>query len=289
MLKKEFQFDINTFDAKEGIFTGYGNTFDYKDYAGDITKRGAFVKSLNRYLQKGTSPALLWQHDTSKPIGVWTSAVEDEKGLLMTGRLVKGVQLADEALLLMAAGAISGLSIGYIVLDEQYDPKLKANLLLEVELLEVSLVTQPCNDMSRIQTVKSALLNGSIPSERDIERALKELGCSSRVAKTFIAGGYKSAFIDSLEDQEETEITEIINKDVETDTTDITDSTDADTENTAVSEIINTPEENENTDANVVSSEYSEDAMSEEERLEAQKAEEQILQLKALMALVKQL
>ena len=26
-------------------------------------------------------PAMLWQHDADKPIGVWTEMVEDEKGL----------------------------------------------------------------------------------------------------------------------------------------------------------------------------------------------------------------
>ncbi|MBR1895875.1 MAG: HK97 family phage prohead protease, partial [Pyramidobacter sp.] len=33
---------------------------------------------------------MLWQHDSSQPIGVWEDIKEDEHGLLMRGRLLVG-------------------------------------------------------------------------------------------------------------------------------------------------------------------------------------------------------
>ncbi|HHW4400221.1 TPA: HK97 family phage prohead protease [Aeromonas hydrophila] len=191
MQYKDYQFQITTFNSDSYEFSGYGNTFNFKDYAGDITQPGAFKKSLEQHVINKTSVPILWQHDTTKPIGVWLSAVEDEKGLLLTGRLTKGVQAADEAMLLISSGAVSGLSIGYIVVNERYDAKKQANLLIEVELRECSIVTFPCNTQSRIDAVKSKFKSNSEPTEREFEKALCELGCSRSQAKAFMANGYQ--------------------------------------------------------------------------------------------------
>ncbi|WP_429234780.1 HK97 family phage prohead protease [Aeromonas salmonicida] len=191
MQHKDYQFNITTFNRDSYEFSGYGNTFNFKDYAGDITQPGAFKKSLEQHVINKTSVPILWQHDTTKPIGVWLSAVEDEKGLLLTGRLTKGVQAADEAMLLISSGAVSGLSIGYLVVNERYDAKKQANLLIEIELRECSIVTFPCNTQSRIDAVKSKFKSNSEPTEREFEKALCELGCSRSQAKAFMANGYQ--------------------------------------------------------------------------------------------------
>jgi HK97 family phage prohead protease len=191
MQHKDFIFQITTFNSESYEFSGYGNTFNFKDYAGDITQSGAFKKSLEQHLINKTSIPILWQHDTTKPIGVWLSAVEDKKGLYLTGKLTKGVQQADEAMRLIADGAISGLSIGYVVVNERYDAKQQANLLIEVDLRECSVVTFPCNTQSRIDAVKSKFKSNSEPTEREFEKALCELGCSRSQAKAFMANGYQ--------------------------------------------------------------------------------------------------
>ncbi|WP_429098104.1 HK97 family phage prohead protease [Aeromonas veronii] len=189
--KKSYRFKLSEFNAETGEISGYANTFNFKDYAGDITQVGAFTASLKRHVEAGTKIKMLWQHDTTKVIGVWEEAVEDSKGLYLKGRLTKGVQLADEALLLLSAGALDGLSIGYVTIDSKYDSKQKANLLLEVELLETSIVTFPCNAQSRIDVVKSAFEEGNIPTERELEKLLREAGMSQKRAKAFLAQGYK--------------------------------------------------------------------------------------------------
>ncbi|HEH9442071.1 TPA: HK97 family phage prohead protease [Aeromonas sobria] len=190
-MTKSYRFKLSEFNAETGEISGYANTFNFKDYAGDIIQVGAFTASLKRHVEAGTKIKMLWQHDTTKVIGVWEEAYEDSKGLYLKGRLTKGVQLADEALLLLSDGALDGLSIGYITIDSKYDSKQKANLLLEVELLETSIVTFPCNTQSRIDSVKSIFEEGNTPTERDLEKLLREAGMSQKRAKAFLAQGYK--------------------------------------------------------------------------------------------------
>jgi HK97 family phage prohead protease len=180
-----------TFDAKsfhidaddERKFAGYANTFDHLDRAGDITMRGAFLKSLSKHLEKGTKVKMLAHHDTTRPIGVWEKMVEDEKGLYVEGRLTKGVRDADEAYELLKDGALDAMSIGYRVVREEYDRKSGANLLHEVDLHEISLVAIPANQESVITAVKSGY------DVRSLEKSLRDAGLSRREAKALLAKG----------------------------------------------------------------------------------------------------
>jgi HK97 family phage prohead protease len=192
MQHKQVSFEIKNFNTEDGSFSGYANTFDYKDHAGDITERGAFNKSLALHKQKESMPALLWQHKQDQPIGVWTEMYEDDYGLYAKGQLALGVQQADEAYILMKLGALKGLSIGYIPTDESYNKVTKTNHLKEVNLLETSLVTFPANDKSQVEVVKSKFENDETPTEREFEKALRELGLSRKQAKAFMTLGFKS-------------------------------------------------------------------------------------------------
>ena len=85
---------------------------------------------------------MLWQHDPTRPIGVWDEIREDDSGLWVKGRLLPEVAQAREAAALIQAGAIDGLSIGYRTIRAERDQKGR-RVLAEVELWEVSLVTFP--------------------------------------------------------------------------------------------------------------------------------------------------
>ncbi len=63
--------------------------------------------------RRGRGVKMLWQHDPARPIGVWDEVREDGRGLYVKGRLLLEVQAAREAHVLLQAGAIDGLSIGY--------------------------------------------------------------------------------------------------------------------------------------------------------------------------------
>lgn len=124
------------------VIEGYASRFGLPDQGGDIVAKGAFGASLARLAAKGVKVRMLWQHDPTKPIGVWDEIREDETGLWVKGRLLSEVALAREAATLIDAGAIDGLSIGYRTVRAEKDQKGR-RVLTEVELWEVSLVTFP--------------------------------------------------------------------------------------------------------------------------------------------------
>jgi len=192
--------------SESGEFSGYGSVFGNKDSYGDIVVEGAFEKSLQQWADKGRFPALLWQHKMDEPIGVYTRMEEDETGLYVEGKLLKDEDpLAKRAHAHLKEGSLSGMSIGYVTDDEEYD---------KVDLWEVSLVTFPANDDARVSAVKSAIRAGEIPAAKDIEAVLRDAGLSRQQAKAVIAKGLvglgQREADDSLEIKEIKRLTEII-------------------------------------------------------------------------------
>ena len=179
--------------SDSGEFEGYGSIFGVKDSYTDIVMPGAFKLSLAALQAKGRQPALLWQHDTREPIGIYTEVREDDVGLVVKGRLlIDDDPLAKRAHAHMKAGSLSGLSIGYMVKDQEYSKEKGALLLKEIDLWEISLVTFPANDEARISEVKSLLERGETPAPSKVERALREVGFSGSQAKAFMAKGYSA-------------------------------------------------------------------------------------------------
>lgn len=177
--------------SDSGEFEGYGSVFGVKDSYGDIVIPGAFVKSLDNWKAKGSQPAMLWQHKSDEPIGIYTEMKEDEVGLFVKGRLlIDDDPLAKRAHAHMKAGSLTGLSIGYMLNDWEYDRTKDAFLLKEIDLWEVSPVTFPSNDEARVSDVKSAFARGETPSPKSIERVLRDVGLSRTQAKAFMATGY---------------------------------------------------------------------------------------------------
>ncbi|EML5156598.1 HK97 family phage prohead protease [Morganella morganii] len=187
--------------TETGEFEGYGSVFGVKDSYSDIVVPGAFQASLNEWREKGSLPAMLWQHQISEPVGVYTEMREDDTGLYVKGRLlIEDDPLSKRAHAHLKAGSLSGLSIGYILKDWEYDRNKGAFLLKEIDLWEVSLVTFPSNDEARVSDVKSAFARGDVPSQKSIERVLRDVGLSRTQAKAFMADGYRAL---SLRDAEE--------------------------------------------------------------------------------------
>ena len=145
---------------------------------------GAFAKSI-----KYRKPAMLWQHRSDMPIGVWDLIEERGKGLFLKGPTLDTTSGID-AYKAAKAGAVTGLSIGFTTKRYEMDEKTNVRKLLEVELYEVSLVTFPANEKATVTRVKSA--DGSLKTEREIEEYLRDGGLSWREAKAFVAGGYKA-------------------------------------------------------------------------------------------------
>ena len=134
---------------------GYASLFGLTDQGGDIVQKGAYAASLKRLVVRGDKVRMLWQHDPTRPIGVWDEIREDDKGLWVKGRLLPEIAQAREAAALIGAGAIDGLSIGYRTISAERDGKGR-RLLSEVELWEVSLVTFPMLPEARVAAKASA-------------------------------------------------------------------------------------------------------------------------------------
>ncbi|BBB29370.1 HK97 family phage prohead protease [Neptunomonas japonica] len=194
LTKKRLDVALNIKSVSDtGEFEGYGSVFGVKDSQMDIVVRGAFEKSLSTWKEKGRLPALLWQHNMNEPIGIYTEMKEDDTGLYVKGRLlVDDDPLAKRAHAHMKAGSLSGMSIGYMLNDYDYDSEKDAFILKELDLWEVSLVTFPSNDEARISNVKNALDHGTIPRPSEIERTLREVGFSRSQAKSFMANGFSA-------------------------------------------------------------------------------------------------
>lgn len=179
--------------SDSGEFEGYGSIFGNEDGHGDVVVKGAFAESLARWKEKGRLPALLWQHKMNEPIGIYTEMREDDVGLYVKGKLlIDDDPLAKRAHAHMKAGSLSGLSIGFVLDDWEYDKDKGVWLLKKIDLWEVSLVTFPSNDEARISNVKSILERGETPPPSKVEKALREVGFSTSQAKAFMAKGYSA-------------------------------------------------------------------------------------------------
>ncbi|MGO1375110.1 HK97 family phage prohead protease [Psychrobacter sp.] len=185
---KAIDFNVKAIDD-DGFFSGYCSVFDVEDSYGDVVKAGAYTDTIKAWTEKGKMPPILWQHNRSDVIGVWTKLVEDEKGLYGEGRLlVKDVAKAREAHALMKAGAIDGLSIGYRVQKWSYNEDDDVLELLAIDLKEVSVVTFPANDESLVDNIKSKLEKGDLPTLPEFEKFLRDAGGFSKSQATAIAG-----------------------------------------------------------------------------------------------------
>ena len=177
-------FELKALDAEAGTFTGLASTFGGEpDSFGDVVAPGAFRDTLAEHTRKGSQPALLRDHDPSKPIGVWTRIAETQAGLKVEGKLTLGVELARETLALLKDRALGGLSIGYRTKSARQDAKTGARILEKLDLFEISLVAMPANPAAKIVAVKA----GAPEDQRELEERLREVGVSRSWAKRFAA------------------------------------------------------------------------------------------------------
>lgn len=168
----------------DGTVEGYGSVFGVRDNYDDVIAKGAFIDSLKSHKAAGTMPAMLWQHDADKPIGIWTEMIEDEKGLRIKGRLAMETVKGKDAHALLKMGAINGLSIGFMSKEWAYDRETEVRTLTAIDLWEVSLVTFPANEKARVTNVKSA---DELQAPKDAEKALRDAGFSKSDATAFVS------------------------------------------------------------------------------------------------------
>lgn len=126
------------------IIEGYAALFGVEDQMRDIVRAGAFAASLARRRE----PLPMWvEHDPRAHAGVWFDAREDGRGLWLAGEIRDDHAGAARAKAMVARG-IDGLSIGFVPLVAQRTGA--GRVLIEIELLEVSIVAHPMQPQARL-------------------------------------------------------------------------------------------------------------------------------------------
>jgi uncharacterized protein len=122
-------------------FAGYAAVFDRVDRGGDVVRRGAFGALAGRRVP------LLWQHAPDRPVGLIEHMAEDERGLRVVGRVSARSATGRRIAALVKDGALDGLSFGYRVREAKGE---RPRELVALDLVEVSLVTQPMQPLARV-------------------------------------------------------------------------------------------------------------------------------------------
>ena len=137
-----------------GTISGYASVWNKPDSFGDVLVRGAFAASLAAHRANGSRVLMLWSHDPSRPVGTWDSIIEDDIGLRVEGRLVLDSTGGRDAHALTKAGALDGLSIGFVT--RKATATQTGRRVESVDLIEVSLVARPAQTAARVTSVRTA-------------------------------------------------------------------------------------------------------------------------------------
>ncbi len=169
-----------------GEISGYASVFGGPpDSYGDIIAPGAFARTLREMRAEGKTPGMLWSHDPSAPIGRWIELREDDRGLYVRGQLNLDTTRGKDAHGHLKHGDVSGLSIGFAI-----PPSGKtvgpggSNLLIDVDLVEISVVAFPANRRAVVDGVKT------LQSKTELIDLLREAGLAKAAANRVASGGW---------------------------------------------------------------------------------------------------
>ncbi len=176
------------FAQSEGAFSGYASVFGNVDSKKDIIMPGAFADVLKSgdpvhvYVNHG------WLRD-ELPVGSWSGLKEDTKGLFGDANLVMQMPTAVNAYWAMKSELVNGLSIGFLPDMSKVERKSDGTRVIHgiKYLKEISIVTNPANDATRIVSVKFKDELGQCESERDIEQLLRDAGLGKWESKAVVS------------------------------------------------------------------------------------------------------
>lgn len=142
--------EVNVDEDNDLIIEGYANTVT-KDRAGDIIPSETWLKpsALTNFMK---NPIILAFHNHSMPIGKVLEVKVTELGLYVRAKISKG---AGNVYDLIKDGVLTTFSVGFMILDANYEPKSDTYYITEVELTEISVVSVPCNQDSTFSVAKS--------------------------------------------------------------------------------------------------------------------------------------
>jgi HK97 family phage prohead protease/HK97 family phage major capsid protein len=127
-------------DGKTASITieGYASTTDI-DRQGDVVPVSVWEKGIQNYLK---NPVILAYHDHSEPVGRMVEHRIDGKGLWIKARISSA---ASEVFNLVKDGVLTAFSIGFRIVDAEYNSAAELFVVKELELHEISVVSVPAN------------------------------------------------------------------------------------------------------------------------------------------------
>lgn len=127
-------------DGKTASITieGYASTTDI-DRQGDVVPVSVWEKGIQNYLK---NPVILAYHDHSEPVGRMVEHKIDSKGLWIKARISSA---ASEVFNLVKDGVLTAFSIGFRIVDAEYNSAAELFVVKELELHEISVVSVPAN------------------------------------------------------------------------------------------------------------------------------------------------
>lgn len=143
---------VESTEAEGGglIIQGYANTVR-KDRAGDVIPREAWENGGVENFKK--NPILLAFHNHSLPIGQVTTLEVTDEGLWIEARVSEAAP--NNLYELIKDGVLKTFSVGFRALEVDYDDSMQVFVIKDLELLEVSVVSVPCNQDSTFSLAKS--------------------------------------------------------------------------------------------------------------------------------------
>ena len=149
--------------SKSLKIAGYANTI-VKDRAGDVVTAQAWAKGVENYRR---NPVLLYQHKHENPIGRVEKITVDKKGIFVEAAVSEAAEKNHGVQTLIKDGALKSFSVGFRVKDGKYNREDDSMMITDVELLEISVVSVPCNQDSLFSIRKS------FDSENDYKEFVK--------------------------------------------------------------------------------------------------------------------
>ena len=150
-LNSSFETKAISKKSKSLKIAGYANTTT-KDRANDIVTAEAWAKGVDNYRK---NPVLLYQHKHDNPIGRVENIRVDRKGIFVEAAVSEAAEKNHGVQTLIKDGALKSFSVGFRVKDGKYNRDDDSMLITDVELLEISVVSVPCNQESLFSIRKS--------------------------------------------------------------------------------------------------------------------------------------
>ena len=125
-------------EIKSITIEGYASTNDI-DRQGDVVSTAVWEKGMESYL---LNPIILAYHDYREPCGRMLEHRADSKGLWIKARISSA---AEDIYNLVKDGVMTAFSIGFRIVDAEYNQAAEVFLIKEIELHEISVVPIPCN------------------------------------------------------------------------------------------------------------------------------------------------